>query len=421
MKKSVLSIPGFRNLWVGQLISQFGDHLYSLVFLWMIMEATNDPKSVGVVAAFGAMPYVLFSLYAGVIADRANRRWVLVWSDVVSALLVLALTLYLLLGDIPHLALICVIAFCLGTANVFAAPARAAAIPNLVPEDRLIEANSWNSASQSLMPIASYAVSALVLKALFALSQLFAYVLTFLVNTITFVISAFFMWKLPDLQPERSDDEKHVWHEAVEGLRFVWGYGALRAIILSLIGSQFFIAPFMVAYVVIAQERFEGTPALLAFLELGFFAGMLLGSVIVPKLKIKRAGLAFVIAMTLAACTIMPMGYLQSPTPFWILNFVCGIFIPIASIPLNTFIQIITPDHFRGRVNSALSMMVTITMPVGTALSGTMIAMLGLESTFLVMGIGFGVCGLLAATSRDLRVARIDLPGAESPSVEAQV
>jgi MFS family permease len=151
----------------------------------------------------------------------------------------------------------------------------------------------------------------------------------------------------------------------------------------------------------------------LALLETGFFLGMLIGSLFVMKTKIKRAGIAFSLFLVISAITIIPMGFVYSTFVFWLLNFFCGIFIPFASVPINTLIQVLTPDAFRGRVNSCLSMMSAAAMPLGMGLSGFLMDLMGIEGIFIYMGVGFGVSAIFPLIFRAYRHATLPEAAAE--------
>jgi MFS family permease len=415
---ALLRLTGFRNLWVGQLISQFGDVLHHLVFLWLVLEVTGKNSDVGIVGAFEALPYALLSAPAGVAADRYDRRRILLWADWGCALIVLGFVGLLAVNPKPGLWTICAFAFALGSVSVFAAPARSASIPRLVPPEKLVDANALNSASQNFMPLAGNALAALTLKAIFAASSLFAYVLTFTFNALTFVVSAFFMLRLPPIEPERDLTQKtSFWNEIREGMRYIRHHPILRAALLASFGLNFFIAPFMPVYVVLTQKRFHGTPALLALLETGFFIGMLIGSVLMFRFRVRRVGMAFSIYLALAAVTIVPMGYVGSPAAFWVLNVICGIFIPPASVPLSTLIQQETPDGLRGRVNAVQAMISTLIMPVGVAMSGPLLKWFGIGGTFWFMGVGLGVCPLLALLSRPFAQSILPEATSETPGI----
>ena len=416
---SLLKLAGFRNLWVGQLVSQFGDVLHLLVFLWMVLEITGSNVAVGTVGAFEALPYALLSAHAGVAADRYDRRRILILSDVFSAGLVFTFAGLIYFQPKPDLWIICTFAFLLGSVNVFAAPARSASIPRLVPPESLIDANVLNSSTQNAIPLIGNVLAAVTLKTIFSYSKLLAYVLTFAFNGVTFLVSAFFMWRLPEIKAEQDRSQKpSFWRETREGLSYIRHHPVLLPAMLAGFGLNFFIAPFMPVYVVIAQKKFNGTPFLLAMMETGFFIGMLIGSLLMFRFRVRRAGLAFSIYLALAAVTIVPMGYVNSPVLFWVLNVICGVFIPPASVPLATLIQAETPDNLRGRVNAVQSMVSTLIVPVGFALSGPLMERVGIPGTFWFMGLGLGICPLLALLSRPF--AQSVLPEAAAAATSSE-
>jgi MFS family permease len=416
-KPSLLSFTGFRDLWVGQIISQFGDTLHMLVFLWLILAITGNPANVGIVGAFEAAPYVVWAAHAGVLVDRHDRRRLLILSDILSAVLVLGFVAILLAQPKPSLWVVCTFAFALGSVNVFAAPARSAAIPRLVPPERLMEANSLNAAAQNTMPLVGNLLSALVIQAIFSLSRKLAYSLTFGFNALTFLVSAIFMARLPPLLPERKETNQSTWEEAKEGVRFVWRHPTLRPLMGGTLALNFFAAPFLPVMVVMTQEKFKGTPSLLAVLETGFFLGMMVGSLLTMRVKIRRVGLSFSLFLALASLMVFPMGFVALPWQFWVLNFFCGVCIPPASLPLNTLIQLETPDGLRGRVNSALGMIAALITPLGMAVSGPLLQKLGVSGTFTFMAIGLLVTPLLPLLSRPYRLATLPGESEASPSI----
>src|ERR1700722_2167935 len=98
----LLRIQPFRNLWLGQAISQFGDSFYYVAFMFMVQKVTGSIAMVGYVGACETVPYLLFSLYGGVIADRIDRRRIMLASDLLSGLSLCSLAaLVWILGKPP--------------------------------------------------------------------------------------------------------------------------------------------------------------------------------------------------------------------------------------------------------------------------------------------------------------------------------
>ena len=204
MKSSVLKIPAFRKLWLGQAVSQFGDALYFMTFLFMVGKLTGSAAMVGYVGALKALPYLLLGPYAGVLADRVDRKWIMLGSDLLSAFILLALGLIVFVLPSPPIWTIFVAATLLATINVFFLPAKSAAIPNLVPPDRLLEANSLSAATQSMMPLLGLAISATGLGAIYALYPDYFFLSAIIVNSVSFLYSGACIFGLPKIVPDRA-------------------------------------------------------------------------------------------------------------------------------------------------------------------------------------------------------------------------
>lgn len=89
----LLRIPAFRNLWLGQAISQIGDALYYVAFMFMVKKITGQNAMVGYIGAVEVLPYFIFGPFTGVLADRIDRRKILLWSDLLCGILLLGLAL----------------------------------------------------------------------------------------------------------------------------------------------------------------------------------------------------------------------------------------------------------------------------------------------------------------------------------------
>jgi len=413
---SVLQYRGFKNLFVGQLISQFGDVLYFLVFLWWAGQI-GGPAGAGLVGACSVGTAVVLSLYAGTVADKYDRRKIMFVSDIVCGSVLLGLLCLVIVEPMPPLWMLCVFAITLKCGYVFQMPARGAAIPRLVPEERLLEANALNMTFQTMMPLVGNALGAFVLGAIFKLSATLAYEVTFGLNAATFFVSAIFMARLPAIPPERFGEVKNPWAEARAGLKFVFGHPIIRTATLVFAGFSFCVGPFMTAYIASAQTTFqagvslfgfrlEGAP-LLALFEVGFFAGFVLGSAMFYRRPLTRAGIAFPVFLALASLAIVPLGFTSNVLLFCLMNFACGVLMPFGIIPLETLLQQETPDALRGRMNAAVGTLTAATAPLAMYLGGHVILAIGLDWTYAAMGIGLMLSclgGLLSPAFRNSRV-----------------
>ena len=268
---SVLKIRSFRDLWLGQAISQVGDAFYYVTFMFMVKKVTGSNAMVGYVGAAEMLPFLLFGPYAGVLADRMDRRKLLLWSDLVSGgwLLLLAF-LVLLLGSPPVWAIFAS-AFLLSTARAFFLPTKNAAIPNLVPKDQLLEASSVSMGTENVVKLAGLGVSAAMLSLLYGLESNWFFIAAVAVNSLSFFGSAVYVRRLPVLLPDRSDlhEAPHPMRDFVDGLRYVKRRAVLVTLLFVQLGVHLLIAPFFVTYIASNDQWFGGKPQTLTWFEIG--------------------------------------------------------------------------------------------------------------------------------------------------------
>ncbi|MFQ6608348.1 MAG: MFS transporter, partial [Fidelibacterota bacterium] len=136
-------------LWLGHIISHAGDAIYQISLPWLILELTGSKTSTSLVAVSAYLPAVLFSLAAGVVGDKFDRRRVMIFSDISRMIFVGSLVAYLMTGGTEPI-VIGLIAFTVSTFGTLFYPARDALIPSLVKPENLTSANAFISTSGQL-------------------------------------------------------------------------------------------------------------------------------------------------------------------------------------------------------------------------------------------------------------------------------
>jgi len=407
---SVLAIPDFRQLWLGQAVSQLGDAIYFLIFMFMVDRITGNPAMVGYVGAIQSLPYLLLGPYAGVIADRVDRRRVMLFADITSAILLGGLAAWLIVDPTPPIALVFVTAGSLSLVNVFFAPAKSAAIPRLVPTDRLMEANALSAATQNAMPILGLAFSGTVLGLLFQVAEDWFFFAAVTANALTFLVSAGYIARLPRIRPDRPDGPPQAWADTRDGFRYVRRHPILLSVLASSALMNLAISPFFVVYVVINRQWFDGQYSTLAAIDLAFFVGMVATSLYIGRHPVHRTGIAYLLGLGGSGLCIVAMAFSPHFWPFLLWNLLCGFILPYAQVPLSTYLQLSVPDAFRGRVNAAVSMVSHGVVPVGAALAGMVLQRIGPVSMLLMIGAGFALSGVVAYANPRFRRARADDP-----------
>ena len=415
----VLRIPAFRNLWLGQAISQLGDAFYYVVFMFMVTKLTGSNHMVGYVGALEALPYLLFGPYAGVVADRFDRRKIMLLSDVVSGGVLLLFAAIMLFNAQPPVWSLMVTAFALSSIRVFFIPAKSAAIPNVVPESSVLTANALSMATQNIMPMLGLALSAGVLGVVYELNPKAFYTITIGINSLSFLLSAVFIWKLPKLIPERTDAAPaKPLADFKEGIRYIRGRHDLTVLISLLTVFRLFVSPFFVVYMATNEVWFDGKPATVAWIECAFFAGMVIASGFVGRLNPQRPAMWFCFGLAIVGATVGAMAFSPFIGMFVLLNLIAGFALPPADIPLNTYMQLSVPDQFRGRANSVLNMVATGAMPIGAVMGGFLVDSLGVSGTYLVMGVGMMAACLWGLVDQEFRNVRMPKPEPAPEPVE---
>lgn len=361
----------------------------------MVKKVTHSSALVGYVGALEALPYLLFGAYAGVVADRFDRRKVMLLSDMASGATLFAFAACTFLWVTPPVWSLLVTPFLLSTIRCFFMPAKSASIPSLVPDALLVKANALSSGTQTIAGLVSLSISAGVLGAVYEFSPRWFYTSSISINAVSFLLSAAFIFRLPRILPDRDHAlPPNPVQDFKDGLVYIKSRHDLKVLTVLLTIFRLMVAPFFVVYLAANDKWFGGKPQTIIWLEVAFMAGMLLSTVVMGHIRTKRPLVWFASGLALCGFTIVMMSYRPTLLSFGFWQFVAGLAIPPADIPVVTFLQLSVPDQFRGRVNSVREMISMGVMPVGMVFGGVLVERLGLEATFIVMGIGMiGACG----------------------------
>lgn len=406
--RSVLSIRPFRSLWLGQTISLFGDSLFYVTNAFMVKLITGQNTMVGLVGALESIPFLLFSPLAGVLADRMDRKTLIIASDLVSGGCMLALGIACFGKTKPPVEFLLVNAFVLSSARVFFTPAKNAAIASIVPGDRLLEASALNGSTQGIAPLIGLTLSAALLGAFYAISRATFFSMAVIADAATFLISAAFCTALPSLIPSQDAKERHPWTDFKEGIRYIRSRRVLWIALVMGLVSNLVISPFFVVYVAANEAWFGGKPATLSWIEASFFLGLVVGSVLVGLLKIRRAGLSLIVGYSICGLTILAMAFLPHLGPWLTLNFFAGVAMMGAALPFQAYRQKVVPTEFQGRVQSSLVMATQGVMPIGQSLGGLLLDRVGIAGSFAAMGIGLTAASLASGFDRSFRDSHLN-------------
>ena len=374
-----LSVRNFRLFWFGQLISLSGTWMQTVGQAWLVLSLTKSPVALGTVTTLQFLPFTLFVLFAGVVADRVPKRNFLVVTQTAAMLLALTLGLLVCTGAV-RLWHIYLIAFALGFTNAFDNPTRQAFVPEMVGKKLLANAVPLNSSLFNAARIIGPAIGGVAI-AVIGLSA------TFYLNAASFipVIGALLMMRQSELFPVEKR-EGRMFAQLKEGIAFAFRTPAVLLILMLMAFVGTFGYNFTTALPLLAQlvlhVQSVGFGAMTAVLGIG----SLLAALAIAYSR--RAGeKQIIIGGAAFSLLIILLGLSRW---FGVTLFVL-VLIGFASIifaaSANTRLQLLTPDHLRGRVMSLYVLLFAGTTPIGSFLLGHTAARIGVQRAVVLFGV----------------------------------
>jgi MFS family permease len=392
---------GFRLLWSGLLVSNLGTWMQLTALGYLVVQIAGNARAaaldVGILGASSAVPVILFSPFAGVVADRFPRRRVLFVTNGVEVAAALTLAV---LTSTHRIALweIFTIAGIRSTGQSFDAPARQSWVPLLVPREYLgnaigLNSVAFNAPSVIGPPIAGVLILSVGLAASFYLNA---------VLTLAVVVALVFMQS----PPPSSTKHENVFASMAAGIRFLATDPVLRSVVLLLLATSLFVRPYQqllpayAAHVVHVDAR--GLGILLAAVGCGAIAGSLVTAVIGAR---RRGRVWFASALLMSAGTIA-LGAVHT------FGFAVAVLVLIGLAVLsfagssNVLLQTLSPEDMRGRAISIFSMIMLGLVPAGSLLLGSLATLVGLQLS-LIAGGTLGLCIALLVWSSNPELRRV--------------
>jgi transmembrane secretion effector len=397
-----LRIRDFALLWLGLTVSFIGDGVYIIAIAWQTYDLSNSPSALAAVGVAWSLPQLVLLLFTGVLSDRLDRRHLMIAGDVVRGLAIAAIGILSINGTLTMTWLL-VLVVVFGAGQALFGPAFSSIVPQVVPEELLVEANSLG---QFVRPITWTLIGPLVGGVLVAtVGTGWAFV----ADAGTFAFSAV-MIGLMRTRPDREAAEDHAsaWDDLKEGLRYVrsraWLWVAMVAATVSLLATW---GPWEVLVPYVVRNDLGGSAAALGLV----FAAGGVGSVTValvigqrgrlPKRAVTMLYLTWAVGMLMTA----GFGLVSEVWQAALVAFVSESCITALIVIWFTLLQRLVPAHLLGRVSS-LDWMISIAgVPLSFAVVGPAAAAFGVDATL----IGAGVIGAA------ITIAFMFYPGARDP------
>ena len=412
----VLSAPApFPLLALAQFLSQFGDSVFQIAFLWLILDLTGSKSVTGLAATVSYLPPLVFGLAAGVLVDRWERRRVLIAADLARAALLGALAVLWGTGVLTALWLTAV-AFGMAMAAVLFNPSRDSLLPEIVPIGALTCANAWVQSSQQL----AYLVGPLTASLIISRAGIAA---TFPAGILLFAgsMGLLLVMRVPrsvrpsetgadvpavvGARPGPTDAVFHVFRELLAGLRELGRIPPLPFLYgLTALDNFFIMGASVLGLVVLVRDTLGGTAADYALAEATYGVGMVAGSLAVVRLGPRvSSGTLLLIGITLDGLTYLPLLACRSMATLIPALLAHSFTIPLITVPRATILQRIVPHHLIGRAFALLNVVVLGVTALSCGLAGMALDHLSAPKLFAVAGALGGATGMVGFLSPRLR------------------
>jgi MFS family permease len=399
-------------LYAADIVSLSGNSVAQLAIPWFVLTTTGSATSTALVVFFNFLPIVIATFFGGVIVDRLGFRTTSVVADLASAAAVAAIPLLHATIGIELWQLI-VLVFVGALLDAPGATARAALIPDLVELAgiRMERASGIRGAIQEGSQLVGAPIGGLLVAGVGATNALW-------LNSASFLVSAalvVFFVPRPAMLAEQ-EQRGQFFTELADGMRFIWSSRVLRAMLLTVLVSNFLDAPFPVIMAVFAEETY-GSAA-----ELGLLYGTLGGAGLVGALVYSSIGHRLPRRKTFVGCfALFPLTYLTvATTPSLPVAIAAFAIAGLASGPVNPLIFTIVaervPVSLRGRVFGAVRAGAWASIPLGILAGGALVAAVGVVATFLSIGIAYVALTLYGVFNPAFREMDLVYESSEGPS-----
>ena len=386
-------IPFF-TIWTGQQFSLVGSRVAQFALVWWLTKLTGSATVLATATMVALIPEIFLGPIAGAYVDRWNRRIVMIVADGLIALASLWLA-YLFWMDAMQIWHVYVIMLVRSVGGSFHWPAMQASTSLMVPDEHLTRVAGLNQTMNGVLNILGPPLGALLMEML----PLYGVMLVD-VGTAILAIGPLFFVHVP--QPARADEgaaqKPSVWADMREGLRYLWGWPGLVALIGSAMVLKIALTPAFSLLPLLVTGHFDGGAAQLTLLESVAGVGIVVGGLVLSV----WGGFRRKIYTTMTGTVVLGAGFVAlGLTPgglFWMALasiFVVGLMIPLIDGPIMAILQGTVAPEMQGRVFTLMGSLLWITSPFSLAVAGPVTDWLGIQVWYVTAGVLCGVIGLV--------------------------
>ncbi|RMH66212.1 MAG: MFS transporter [Calditrichaeota bacterium] len=395
-------------LYQGQFVSRLGNAVYSLAIALWLKGVTDSGTVMGIFYAVTAFPLIAMSVIGGAVADRFSRKGIIVGTDVLNGLAMLALAgvLWMDYSQPVQIAAVFIVGIVASSLRAFFGPAANAAIPDLVPENRIEGANSMGKLSEKISQFFGSFSGAYFL-GLLGLPLLVA------INGITYLLSALSegFIHIPQRIPEKTKGIKNYFHifseDIRQGLRYIRQNAGLKRLLYLSIGTSFFSTPVMILMVFYVTDFLKLSNEWFGYFLVIFGVGSLVGTILVSVFRVHGDSRKFflILFLLLEAAGYLLLPYVTHYSQAMALAFFGGVMNGFSTISIFSLMQLTTPSKIRGRVFGALTTLSGSIAPLGMAMGGVLYDYFdhNIGIIYTISGLGMIFVILIVSSNRAFR------------------
>jgi MFS family permease len=365
---SIWSYKDYLRLWVSGLLANVGATAFPIALAVTILDTGGDATSLGLILAARVLSGVLLAPVGGVWADRLPRKYVMIGADVFRAFLALILV-FVAAPSIP-LFVIAILVFIMGAGDAFGAPAAAAIMPTILPTEKLPAGNVARGIVVKLASIVGPGIGGLSVIAIGGR-------LTFAVTTIFFAVGAYLLFPIVEPKYVKNVDAPKFLVDLKEGLKTVWSMPWVAAVIamasiqlMVVLGAEEVLLP------IISRREF-GTDTVFAASAALFSIGAVISALLAMRYQAKHPGLVSISVWGILVVATLVLAFPISPTFVMVGYLIAGLSVGPWDAYWVTAIQREIPQELQGRVFSIDHMGSVGLLPLGMALVGPAVNLVG--------------------------------------------
>ena len=408
----VLKNKNFFFLWLGQLISNFGDRLNQMALVALIyMKNPGSEIALAKLISFTIIPVFLIGPIAGAWVDRLNRKNIMIISDVSRGVLVLLIPLFIILNQILPIYLVIFIVFSISR---FFIPSKMAIIPELVSKEKLLVANTLQDTTHTIGNVAGLVAAGILVN-----MRHVGAIGGFYIDSLTFFVSAILIAMIThdksskDMKEElavtrdaiKDSFRRSIFHEIKEGFNYLARYSNMRFVMFVFFLLMAWLGAISCVIIVFVQQAFSTSTRDLGFLGMFLAGGLFLGTIFYGRLAQKvRKKKAIYISFIAAGILIILFAIFLSMRPSLIiagmLSAAIGISVSPIMVSTNTLTHEMIPEEIRGRIFSSLEAVIHLAFLVFMFIAAYAAKYVDRFWIIVATGAVFSICGMAGVFSK---------------------